>query len=292
MCTYDRRTDVRYCVEPRKERGGRRIRREKRSVSKRLGRYPAQIGILEFASSAPRTSSSSRGGRPGGGGLEERVMPTRIKRRALCECDGTALLVVLIVLLAIAAWSSSFVWLMNQQLTRAGARYRSAAALAVADAGVHRALSILEGEAPDAPVPGRTWRTEEYAETIHVGSFEGQFTLALVDDLDGAVVVTSAGEVGGIVRRLRARVYVDSPARLAALYGASVVRLEQPPAPAARECLCGFPCAPCGPVTEDPRPLRAPARGHGHSSLRRRRRPVDSGRGRPRALARRTRRGH
>jgi len=157
-------------------------------------------------------------------------MPTRIKRRALCECDGTALLVVLIVLLAIAAWSSSFVWLMNQQLTRAGARYRSAAALAVADAGVHRALSILEGEAPDAPVPGRTWRTEEYAETIHVGSFEGQFTLALVDDLDGAVVVTSAGEVGGIVRRLRARVYVDSPAQLAALYGASVVRLEHPPA--------------------------------------------------------------
>src|SRR5207302_1082830 len=83
--------------------------------------------------------------------------------------------VVLIVLLAIAAWSSSFVWLMNQQLTRAGARYRSAAALAVAEAGVHRALSILEGVAPDAPLPGRTWRTEEYAETIRLGSFDGQF---------------------------------------------------------------------------------------------------------------------
>src|SRR5438105_5699511 len=77
-------------------------------------------------------------------------MPTHIKRRALRACDGTALLVVLIVLLAIAAWSSSFVWLMNQQLTRAGARHRSAAALAVAEAGVHRALSILEGVAPDA----------------------------------------------------------------------------------------------------------------------------------------------
>ncbi len=156
-------------------------------------------------------------------------MPTHIKRRALRECDGTALLVVLIVLLAIAAWSSSFVWLMNQQLTRAGARHRSAAALAVAEAGVHRALSILEGVAPDAPVPGRTWRTEEYAETIHVGSLDGQFTLALVDDSDGAIVVTSDGEVGGIARRLRARVYLDSPAQLAALYGASVVRLEHPP---------------------------------------------------------------
>src|SRR5438445_3580870 len=158
-----------------------------------------------------------------------RVMPTHIKRRALRECEGTALLVVLIVLLAIAAWSSSFVWLMNQQLTRAGTRYRSAAALAVAEAGVHRALSILEGVAPDAPVPGRTWRTEEYAETIHVGSFDGQFTLALVDDSDGAIVVISAGEVGGIARRLRARVYLDSPAQLAALYGASIVRLERPP---------------------------------------------------------------
>ncbi|HTD48925.1 MAG TPA: hypothetical protein VK881_16795 [bacterium] len=157
-------------------------------------------------------------------------MPTHIKRRALRACDGTALLVVLIVLLAIAAWSSSFVWLMNQQLTRAGARYRSAAALAVAEAGVHRALSILEGVAPDAPLPGRTWRTEEYAETIRLGSFDGQFTLALVDDSDGAIVVTSAGEVGGVARRLRARVYLASPAQLAALYGGSIVRLEGPPA--------------------------------------------------------------
>lgn len=157
-------------------------------------------------------------------------MRTRIARRTLRGCDGTALLVVLIVLLAIAAWSSSFVWLMNQQLTRAGARYRSAAALGVAEAGVHRALSILEGVAPETSAPGRTWRTEEYAEPVHVGSLDGQFTLAVADESDGAIVVTSAGEVGGTTRSLRARVYLDSPAQLAALYGAGIVRLEHPPA--------------------------------------------------------------
>jgi hypothetical protein len=140
------------------------------------------------------------------------------------------LIAVLLILLAVTGSSSSFVWLMNQQQTRAGQHLRAVAALRAAEAGVHRALSILETVAPDRQSPGRTWRAAGYAEEIGVGPLRGRFTLALADESDGAVIVSSEGEVAGATRRVRARVYLASPALLAALYGASVVRLEKPPA--------------------------------------------------------------
>jgi hypothetical protein len=103
--------------------------------------------------------------------------------------------------------------------------------LAVAEAGVHRALAILESVAPDGRTPGRAWRPLRYVEQLpSSGSLEGRFTLALSDEPGGAIVVTSTGEVGGVQRRLRARVFLASPALLAALFGASFVRLEGPPA--------------------------------------------------------------
>ena len=57
---------------------------------------------------------------------------------------GMALLAVLVILLAVGGASASFVWLMNQHQARAGDRFRAAAALAAADAGIQRALAILE----------------------------------------------------------------------------------------------------------------------------------------------------
>lgn len=137
-----------------------------------------------------------------------------------------ALLVVLLVLLAVAVSSSSLIWLMNQQQTRAGARLRSAAALAVAEAGVHRALSILESVAPDG-TPGRLWRPAAHSEVLPVATGEGRLTISAADETGGAIVVTTAGEVAGVVRRLRARVYLASPALQAALYAASQVRLDR-----------------------------------------------------------------
>jgi len=158
------------------------------------------------------------------------MQPSRPKGRRTCGERGIALLAVLVILLIVTASSASFIWFMNQQQARAGLRYRSAAAMAVAEAGVHRALSILEAAAPDGSGPGRTWRPASYMETVQAGPFEGRFTLSLADDADGAVVVTSAGEVAGVTRRLRARVYLASPALLAALNGAGVVHLQKPPA--------------------------------------------------------------
>jgi len=148
----------------------------------------------------------------------------------LWKDSGMALLVVLVLLFVVAGSSASFIWFMNQQQTRAGVRYRSAAALSLAEAGVHEALSILEGVAPGGVSPGRTWRPAAYSRTLAVGTLEGRYSVSLADEAGGAILITSAGEVGGVTRRLRAQVYLASPALLAALHGASVVHLERPPA--------------------------------------------------------------
>ena len=150
-------------------------------------------------------------------------------RRQTRREEGAALLVVLVFLVIIGAWSTSFIWFMNQQQTRAGMRYRSAVAARLAEAGVQRALSILESTAPDGS-PGRTWRPDTYTESMAVGTLAGQFTLSLRDETDGAVVIVSSGEVGGVARRLQARVYLASPALLAGLYAAWAIRLRDPPA--------------------------------------------------------------
>lgn len=141
-----------------------------------------------------------------------------------------ALLVVLVILMAVGTSSASFIWFMNQQQTRAGARFRGAAALAAAEAGVHRALAILESVSPDNRSPGRTWRPTAYSEMVQIGALEGRYTLSLTDEVDGAVIITSVGQVADTVRRLRARVYLASPALLAALHGTGYIRLERPPA--------------------------------------------------------------
>lgn len=141
-----------------------------------------------------------------------------------------ALLVVLVLVFVVAGSSASFIWFMNQQQARAGARYRSAAAMSAAEAGVYRVLSILEAVTPDRSSSGQVWRPGTLSETLPVGTFEGRFTVSVADDVDGAVLITSAGEVAGITRRLRARVYLASPALLTALYGASLVRFDRPPA--------------------------------------------------------------
>jgi hypothetical protein len=143
---------------------------------------------------------------------------------------GAALLVVLVMLLAATLSAATFIWFMNQQQTRSGNRWRAASAVAAAEAGVHRAMSILESVAPDGRSPGRTWRPSGYTETYGAGPIETRFSLTVTDEPDGALLVTSAGEAAGVSRRVRARVYLASPVLLTALHGASVIRFEEPPA--------------------------------------------------------------
>ncbi|MGH2405103.1 MAG: hypothetical protein ACRDGN_11640, partial [bacterium] len=56
------------------------------------------------------------------------------------------------------------------------------------------------------------------------------FAVSITDDLDGAVLITSTGELGSVTRKLRARTYLASPALLAALYGPGTVHFQRPPA--------------------------------------------------------------
>lgn len=143
---------------------------------------------------------------------------------------GQALLGVLVILLAVSGSAASFIWFMNQQQTRVGQRYRSMAALNAAEAGVHRALGFLETASPDGQIPGRDWQTPRYADTVRVGSLEARFTVSVQAEPSGARVVTSVGEVGGVTRRIRVRVHLASPALLAALNGAGIVKIEPQPA--------------------------------------------------------------
>ena len=136
---------------------------------------------------------------------------------------------VLVIIFVITVSSASFIWFMQQLQTRSGMRYRSAGAMAIAEAGIHRALSALETASPDGSTPGRFWRPTAYSESMRVGPLEGRFTVSIIDDAGGAIAITSVGEVAGVTRRLRARVHLASPALLASLNGASVIRLEKPP---------------------------------------------------------------
>ncbi|MGQ0571178.1 MAG: hypothetical protein ACT4P5_16880 [Armatimonadota bacterium] len=143
---------------------------------------------------------------------------------------GQVLLGVLVLLVAVSGSAATFIWFMNQQQTRAGNRFRSAAALNIAEAGIYRALGVLETAAPDTGIPGREWRPQGYTETVRVGSLEGRFALSIDIDPDGARIVTSVGEVAGVARKIRVRVYLSSPALLAAINGAGIVKVEAPPA--------------------------------------------------------------
>ncbi|MGH2404657.1 MAG: hypothetical protein ACRDGN_09345, partial [bacterium] len=179
-----------------------------------------------------------RAGARDGHAPESVTAPARIRREryplagpAVHCARGAALLIVIVIMLAVTLSSGSFIWFMNQQQARAGGRYRSAAAAAVAEAGVYRAMSILESAAPDGKT-GRVWRPSGHTEVYRAGPLEGRFTVSIEGSPDGALLVTSAGEVAGMTRRLRARVYLASPALLAALHGVSVVRFEQQPAAA------------------------------------------------------------
>lgn len=140
-----------------------------------------------------------------------------------------ALLAVLVILMIVASVAASLMWSMDQQQARAGKRLRSVAALAAAEAGMHRALAALESTAPDGR-PGRAWRPAAYSEAFQSGPLPGRFTLTLSSEPGGAVAITSVGEIAGVTRRVRARVYLASPSMLAALYGAGLLRLEKAPA--------------------------------------------------------------
>jgi hypothetical protein len=142
---------------------------------------------------------------------------------------GLALLGVLVVLVFVTASSTSFVWFMNRQQARVGTSLRARQALHLAEAGLHVALAALESPGSPSEGTGRRWRPTNHLERVP-GTSDGRIRLSVRDRDGGALAVISQGEAAGTVRALEAEVHLASPALLAGLYGAGVVRLEQPPA--------------------------------------------------------------
>lgn len=143
---------------------------------------------------------------------------------------GQALLAVLVLLLVIGGSSATFVWFMNQQQARAGARHRDLAALHLAEAAVHQALETLEVAWASEEAAAGVWPPVLPEIPTAVGPLAGRMR-AVVEALpDGTLAVMGEGHVAGATRRLRARVILASPALLAAVYGASVVQFDRPPA--------------------------------------------------------------
>ncbi|MDR7482467.1 MAG: hypothetical protein QN183_05805 [Armatimonadota bacterium] len=73
------------------------------------------------------------------------------------------------------------------------------------------------------------WRPATYEERRRFHGIEGRFRLSLTDEAGGVILVASTGEVGGIVRRVHARVVLASPLLGAALHAAGLVQLGNPP---------------------------------------------------------------
>jgi hypothetical protein len=139
---------------------------------------------------------------------------------------GLALLALLVVLMVVATSSTAFVWYVNRQQAQTGAGVRARRAAYLAEAGLHTVLATLEAHAA-RDAPGPRWRPAAHAVRV---DGEGRIRVWVRDGDGGALVVTSEGEVAGAVRVLEAIVHLASPALLAALYGAAVVRVEHPPA--------------------------------------------------------------
>jgi hypothetical protein len=137
------------------------------------------------------------------------------------------LLSVLVLFFAIYFSVAAFLWFMSGQQTQAGARYRDAAALSAAEAGIQRALALLESPTEE-PLSPTARLPLNHTEPISMGSLSGDFTISVAAGGDGSFTVTSVGAVAGRMRRLEARVTVASPALLAGLYAASVVQFERP----------------------------------------------------------------
>ncbi len=144
------------------------------------------------------------------------------------SAEGQALLIILVIMLAVSASAASFIWFMNQQQTRAGARYRSQAALHLAEAGVGRALALLEARWPEAGSAGGRWPPEGFSEETLVGPLPGRYGVTFEPADGGALSVLSEGSAGGAIRRVRARVQMASPALLSGVYASSVIHFDGP----------------------------------------------------------------
>lgn len=135
--------------------------------------------------------------------------------------NGQALVMVVVVMMILQVIAWAFLARMNIEQRLAGGSTRSFAALYLAEAGLQRALVMLEQGAPaDAAADGSS---VPYRETL----VSGAFTIETIERrADGLVAVVVSGEVAGASRRLQALVRLGPEALSYGIYARDVVSLE------------------------------------------------------------------
>ncbi|MGH2454435.1 MAG: hypothetical protein ACRDF5_11890, partial [bacterium] len=135
----------------------------------------------------------------------------------------------LILLLAVAAMllplGAGFVSSMFLQQRLAGDRYRAAAALYLAEAGVEKTLWSLEHEAPDG-TRDAPWRPRAHTEELQVGDRRGRFTVGVSDESEGRIIIDSAGQLGGSTRGVRVIAKVAPGVLDYGLFGNGLVAID------------------------------------------------------------------
>ncbi len=135
--------------------------------------------------------------------------------------DGQALVMVVVVMMILQVIAWAFLTRMNFEQRLAGGSTRSLAALYLAEAGLQKALMMLEdGTRPAAGADGGSL---PYQEALGPGTFTIE---TLEQRADGLIAVIVRGEVGGARRRLQALVRIGPPALAYGLYGQDVVSFD------------------------------------------------------------------
>ncbi len=134
--------------------------------------------------------------------------------------NGQALVMVVVVMMILQVIAWAFLTRMNVEQRLAGGSTRSLAALYLAEAGLQKALTMLEdGTRPAAGADGTSF---PYEEALGSGTFAIE---SLEQRADGVVAIVVRGEVAGVRRRIEALVRVGPPALAYGVYGRDVVSL-------------------------------------------------------------------
>lgn len=134
---------------------------------------------------------------------------------------GQALLMVVVVMMILQVIAWAFLARVNVEQRLAGGSTRSLAALYLAEAGLQKALAMLEDRA--LPGTGKNGDLLPYEETLGPGTF----TIERLDaGTDGVVVITVRGDVAGARRRLQAVVRIGPQALAYGLYGQNIVAFD------------------------------------------------------------------
>ncbi len=134
---------------------------------------------------------------------------------------GQALVMVVVVMMILQVIAWAFLARVNVEQRLAGGSTRSLVALYLAEAGLQKALTMLENGAP--PGTGQNGDSLPYEEALGAGTF----TIERLDaGADNVVVIVVRGDVAGARRRVQAVARIGPQTLAYGLYGQNIVAFD------------------------------------------------------------------